>query len=234
MSELKAVLWDLDGTLIDSEGPWFVAIQQLVAAYGLEWTDEDRVRTIGQHLPDSAAELRLRGVDLPADVIIERLSDQVSAWLVETQPFAPGALALVAGCAEAGLMQGLVTMSYRRMVDPLVAVVHQSVPGGFGVVVTGDAVSRGKPFPDPYWQAVSALGLTPADCLAIEDSPTGVASALAAGVTTVAVPGPAEIVVRPRLSRVPSLADLDVARLRSIHSGQAIDWLADAGAAPAG
>ena len=227
MSELKAVLWDLDGTLVDSEPFWFVAMRALMASYSLPWTETDHLITVGSHLPDSAVEMQARGLHLPADVIIDQLSDQVSARVVEAQPYTPGAVELLAACAKAGLPQGLVTMSYRRMVEPVVAMVRQTVPAVFETIVTGDAVSRGKPFPDPYWQAAAELGVLPAGCLAIEDSPNGVASALAAGIVTVAVPGAATVPAQPGLSRVVSLADLSVDRLRAMHGGQVFDLLGE-------
>jgi len=226
MSGLKAVLWDLDGTLVDSEPFWFAAMRALMAHHGLPWTEADHLITVGSHLPDSAAEMQARGLDLPADVIIDQLSDQVSARVVAARPYTPGGLELLAACAGAGLFQGLVTMSYHRMVQPVVAMMRQDVPAVFEVVITGDAVSRGKPLPDPYWQAAAALGVDPANCVAVEDSPTGVASAMAAGMATVAVPGAAQIPAQAGLSRVGTLANLGVEQLRAVQAGQVIDLLA--------
>ena len=112
------------------------------------------------------------------------------------------------------------TMSWADLAGDLVA----SLPEGtFGAVVTGDAVSRPKPHPDPYLEAARRLGVDPGDCVAVEDSRTGVASALAAGVPTLGVPHVVELDAAPGLVRVASLAGLDVAFLAQVRAGTAVD-----------
>ncbi|MCL1898618.1 MAG: HAD family phosphatase [Micrococcales bacterium] len=218
--ELKAVLWDLDGTFIDSEGLWFLGITDMAHSFGATWTEQDHQATVGSHLPFTAEMLQRRGVDLPAEEIINRLSDDVVSRFAQAPPFTPGALELARQCAAAGLAQALVTMSITRLTDPLMEVVERLLPGAFKVVITGDAVSHGKPHPEPYLLALAGLGLAADSCLAIEDSPTGVASAMAAGVTTVAVQGHAAVAPQPGLIQIQSLTRLDVSLLRAIHAGQ--------------
>ena len=222
MNHLKAVLWDLDGTFIDSEPLWFLAITSMVQRYGSTWTKVDHQATVGSHLPFTAQMLQQRGVDLPAEDIINQLSEDVVARFADSPPFTPGALDLARQCATAGLAQGLVTMSISRMTNPLMEVVERHVPGGFGVVISGDAVSHGKPHPEPYLLALEGLGMAASNCLAIEDSPTGVASAMAAGVTTVAVQGHAAVAAQAGLSQVQSLTQLNVPLLHAIHAGQVV------------
>jgi HAD superfamily hydrolase (TIGR01509 family) len=128
-------------------------------------------------------------------------------------PWTPGALDLLAALGPAGLPVALVTMSYRR----LAAAVLDGLPEGtFGAVVTGDEVREGKPHPEAYLRAAALLDVDPRRCVAVEDSPTGVASAEAAGCVTVAVEG--LVAVPPALGRITigSLRDLTVERLRQL------------------
>jgi len=216
---LKAVLWDLDGTLLDTEPAWFEAQSAMIESFGGRWTAADHAPLVGSHLPDTAIALRAKGVDLPGEQIIEGLLDQVIENVRQTRPFTPGSLKLVAGCRAAGLAQALVTMSYRRFAN----LVEEMVPGGFDAVVCGDEVLRGKPDAEPYLAAARALGLEPAECLVIEDSPTGVTSALAAGMATVVARGLVVVDLQAGLSRVGSLKELGVEQLRAIHGGLSVD-----------
>ncbi len=118
---------------------------------------------------------------------------------------------------------GLVTMSYRSIADRVVA---HAPPGAFGAVVTGDTVSRGKPHPEPYVTAAAKLGVDIARAVAVEDSPTGLASATAAGARPLAVPHIVPIPPAPGLSRVDSLAEVTLADLATIAAGTPIDRLA--------
>jgi HAD superfamily hydrolase (TIGR01509 family) len=195
-----AVLWDMDGTLVDTEPYWIECERELVARFGHEWSDDDAHALVGNPLLVSAEIMRERGpVPLPAEAIVEELLDGVVARVREHVPFRPGARELLEGLVAAGVPCALVTMSYRRFTDAIVAALP---PGTFDVVVPGDEITHGKPHPEPYLTAAARLGVAPGDCVAIEDSPTGVASAVAAGVATLAVehlvtiaPGPHRTIV---------------------------------------
>jgi HAD superfamily hydrolase (TIGR01509 family) len=196
-----AVLWDMDGTLVDTEPYWFAAEREIVAEHGGEWSDEHAHALIGKPLLVSAEYIRAYGnVDLPAEQIVEQMLDRVMADVRRRIPWRPGARELLDEVVGEGVPCALVTMSWTQLAD---AVTEQLPPRTFAAVVTGDQVRHGKPHPEPYLTAVERLGLRPEDCLAIEDSPTGTASAVAAGVPVVAVPsvvpvpaGPGHVVVR--------------------------------------
>jgi HAD superfamily hydrolase (TIGR01509 family) len=215
----------MDGTLVDTEPYWMECEHLLVESFGGTWTDDDARSVIGFDLLDAAAVLRARGgVALPEQEIVERLLDGVTARVRERVPWRPGARRLLAELNAAGVPCALVTMSWRRLA---IAIVESLPVGSFQTAVTGDSVRRGKPHPDAYLAAARRLGVDPVDCVAIEDSPSGVASAEAAGCTVLAVPN--HVAIEPGASRVlvPSLRDV-----RADDLGQLLVDRPDAGAAP--
>ena len=204
-----AVLWDMDGTLVDTEPYWFAAERDLVERFGNgHWPDEMAKQVVGFDLLDSAAFLQDHAaVDLPAREIVDRLLDGVIARLQREIPWRPGARELLADLRAAGLPCALVTMSWRRFVDPVLAALPD---GSFVATVTGDEVpeGEGKPEPTPYLIGADACGFHPADCLAIEDSPTGVRSALGAGCRVLGVPNVRSLEPGDGLTVVDTLEDV--------------------------
>ena len=180
-----AVLWDLDGTLVDTEPYWMAEEHLLVAEYGGTWTDEHAHSLIGNALIDSARYIQQHGgVTLPPEEIIARLTAGVVRRIEVEVPWRPGARELLFSLHELGVPCALVTMSYRAMAEAIL----RSLPGQyFRFLVTGDEVTHGKPHPEPYLKGAGLLGVDPAQCVAIEDSLTGIASAEAAGVPLLAV-----------------------------------------------
>jgi len=151
----------------------------------------------------------------PAEVV-DMLLDGVVARVQQAVPWRPGARELLLALKRAGVPCALVTMSYVRFVEPILA----HLPDGtFDVVVTGDQVANGKPHPEPYLTAADLLGVPAAECVAIEDSPTGAASADAAGCRVVVVPAHVPVPVRPGWTELSSLADVDVAVLAAVAVG---------------
>lgn len=206
-----AVLWDMDGTIVDTEPYWIATEFALVAEFGGHWSNEKAHSLVGLDLRDSAAILREKGgVDLPIDDIVNRLLDGVIARIAERVPWRPGARELLADLQREGIPTALVTMSWRRFAQ---AVVDILPAGTFTTIITGDEVSRGKPHPEPYLAAAAALGVDARDCVAIEDSPTGVRSAVAAGCRTLAVPNVVDILPGDGYERLDSLTEVDLAFL---------------------
>lgn len=206
-----AVLFDMDGTLVDSEPYWIAEETALVESYGGTWGDDLAHQLVGQALLWSADFIRANSpVTLPREEIVQRLLHGVIRRFREHVPWRPGAQELLAATVELGIPRALVTMSYADFADELVAALP---PGTFDVVVTGDLVAQGKPHPEPYLTAAERLGVSPGDCLAVEDSNTGLASALAAGVPTVGVPHVVPIPEQPGLHIVPTLVGQSVPEL---------------------
>ena len=209
-----AVLWDMDGTLVDTEPYWIECEHELVAEFGDQWTDEDARSLIGFDLLDAAAVLRQRGgVRLDPIDIVERLQTGVIARVRERIPWRAGARELLSELNEQDVPCALVTMSWQPLAETVVAAL---APLRFQAIVTGDAVANGKPHPEPYLRAADLLGVDAEQCVAIEDSPTGVTSAGAAGCVVVAVPNLVDIGPAPGRYIVASLRDLTSARLGAL------------------
>ncbi|NPC96383.1 HAD family phosphatase [Nocardioides sp. zg-DK7169] len=206
----------MDGTLVDTEPAWVAAETALAHRHGAEWTEADGLSLVGNSLLTSAGYIRERmGLDLTPEEIVEELLDGVVASVRESVPWRPGARELLEELHARGVPCALVTMSYERLVAPILGHLPADT---FDVVITGDKVSYGKPHPEPYLSAAAALGLDPADCVAIEDSSTGATSAEAAGCTVLVVQNHVAVPPGPRRVFRDSLTELDgpaLARLQS-------------------
>jgi HAD superfamily hydrolase (TIGR01509 family) len=218
-----AVLFDMDGTLVDSEPYWMRAEHEIVAEHGATWTHEDALGAVGQALLTTGSMLRDAGVPLEPAEIVTWLVDRVNEQLREMVPWRPGVLELLEDLRAASIPCAIVTMSYRSQAQ----VVADGAPAGtFVHLVTGDEVVYGKPHPEPYLVAAGLLGVPPEQCVAIEDSGPGITSALASGARTLGVPAEVPVPPRPGLSRAASLKQIDLEVLGRIASGEVVDLLA--------
>jgi HAD superfamily hydrolase (TIGR01509 family) len=206
MTGTEAVLFDMDGLLIDSEPLWLEAETAVMARLGAAWTAADQAQLLGGSLVRTVRYL-LGKAARPASPA------QVAEWLMTRVtelvrdrgvPLRPGARELLAEVAAASLPHALVTSSERGFMDAVLARTGLR----FDVLVCADDVSVTKPDPEPYLLAAKLLGADPARCVALEDSPNGVASAQAAGCQVIAVPSLIPIEPAPGRTVVGSLADL--------------------------
>ncbi len=207
LDSFAAVLWDMDGTLVDTEPYWIDAEYVLAERYGGTWSREHALHLVGNDLLESGRYIRRHmGIPLTPERIVEELLDLVVEHVAHEAPWRPGARELLASLRDAGVPMALVTMSYTRFVDPILAALPADT---FAAVVTGDAVDNGKPHPEPYLTAARLLDVLSSDCLAIEDSPTGAESASAAGCTVLCAPLHVTVPPGPGRVFVDSLAGLD-------------------------
>jgi HAD superfamily hydrolase (TIGR01509 family) len=209
-----AVFFDMDGLLIDSEPTWFQAEVDLAAQWGCEIGPEHYPHVLGKPIEVSSAYIR----DLcGGPLTVEEVGDGVELAMIERLrdgvPMMPGAKELLTELEAAGVPIALVSASSRRIVDaslPSIGADH------FRFTVSGDDVEHSKPAPDPYLRAAALMGVDPAQCLVLEDSPTGVAAAWAAGCQVIAVPQTVAIEARERLTVVTSLTHVTYATLRGL------------------
>jgi HAD superfamily hydrolase (TIGR01509 family) len=184
-----AVLFDLDGTLIDSEPIWAESTRTLARSRGATVTDDLLARISGLDATLAMrfvhSELGWSGWDIAADLAF--VQDRVREAYRRGLTWRPGAAALLAATRKQGLVTGLVTSTYRPLVDLVLSAIGKD---HFDVVVCGDDGHEPKPHPAPYMSAVTSLGLSASSCVAIEDSPRGVASARAAGCVVLHVAEP--------------------------------------------
>ncbi|HZW01580.1 MAG TPA: HAD family hydrolase [Candidatus Deferrimicrobium sp.] len=201
-----AVLWDMDGTLVDTEPYWIAEERALVEKHGGVWTDEHAHQLVGNDLMVSAEYILAHSpIELTPIEVVHELLGGVVARVSHHVPWRPGARELLADCVAQGVPCALVTMSWESLAT---AVVTSLPKGSFTAVITGDAVSHGKPHPEPYLAAARLLGVDLGACVAIEDSPPGVASAVAAGIPTIAVPHHVEVPQTVGAVQISTLAGL--------------------------
>lgn len=214
---LQAVLFDMDGTLIDTEPLWQAAEEHMMAGYGIEWTDEDQrhchggaAERVTNYMADRVAETGQPRPD-PAR-FVAGFEDYMLAHIGDGVRVQPGASSLLREVHESQLASALVTSSQGVLMR---AVLKSLGSRWFDVTVCADDVERHKPDPLPYRTAAEALGVDVHRCLVIEDSPTGVASAQSAGAYVVAVDHSAAFDPAERRTVIPGLDGVTLAMLRS-------------------
>jgi HAD superfamily hydrolase (TIGR01509 family) len=215
VAQLDAVLFDMDGTLVDSEKVWDVGLRELARRYGGELSAPARTRMVGTSMAESMDILHT-DISQPwrdPEESVTWLENRVCDLFAEGLSWRPGARELLAEVRAAGIPAALVTATRRRLVEVALGTIGAH---HFDVVVCGDEVGNSKPHPEPYLTAAAKLGADPLRCVAIEDSPTGVASALAAGCLVVGVPCEVALIPSDGVVQIDSLKAMDVATLQTL------------------
>ena len=223
---LAAVLFDMDGTLVDSEKIWQQALEELADRLGGDLDPAVRASMVGTTTPEAIAMLFTAiGPDVISASGFEPesaatwLEDRVGELFTNGLTWRPGARELLGAVRAAGVPTALVTATAKDLVDIMLGTIGRD---NFDAIVTDDDVIDGKPHPEPYASAAAAIGVPPGNCVAIEDSPTGIASALAAGCVVVAVPAEVDLSHLDGVTHVRSLTDVDVAFLAATVATQRI------------
>ena len=212
----KAVLWDMDGTLIDSEPHWHASEVKLAAKYNASWTERDSSQLVGLSLAEASRIYRDKlSLTLSDEEIVEFLTNSVQAGISEELTWRPGARELLLSLRKRGIKTALVTMSLRRMA---IQVVESIGFDAFDVIVAGDDVVHGKPHAEPYLKAANLLGVMPSECVAFEDSISGILSAEAAGTVAVGIPNVMRIPQIPGRILWDTLEGKSIKDLRALFS----------------
>ncbi|MGY4712099.1 HAD family hydrolase [Mycolicibacterium sp. CBM1] len=216
---MRAVLWDMDGTLVDSEKLWDVAINELYARHDRVLAPEVREATVGG---SAEGVIRIVFDDLGLEPDPRRMAevtdwihDYVADLFTTGLPWCAGARELLDALLDAGVPMALVTNTRRQLTENALNSIGRHY---FSVTVCGDEVTHGKPAPDIYLRAAELLGLRAGDCLAIEDSTTGTAAAEAAGCPVLVVPNEVEVPLSSRRRHVSSLSGLGIPQLREVYA----------------
>lgn len=226
MPELKAILWDHDGTLVETEPYWIEAELELAAKFGIHWTEEDALQCVGSPMRESARRMQAAGVNMDIDSIVEWLVDRVDQLMDEKGIlWMPGVQELFAECAERGIPCAIVSNAWRKVVEKTATGLPEGV---VKYMLTGDEMIVAKPDPWPYAHAAEVLGVAPENCIAIEDSLAGTLSAEAAGIPVLVVKGVLQVPAGKLRSRVVDLADINLDRLQDIVNGVQLE-LAEVG-----
>ena len=191
---LRAVLFDMDGTLVETEQYWGEAMFALARRLGGQMSEAARQQTIGTSLRVSMnilyADLGITRSERQFRADARWVEDETGRQLTDGVSWRPGARELVAAVRNAGLASALVTTTPRKLADLVLAHIGETAPGvpAFDITICGDEVAARKPDPAPYLQAMAALGVEPAACVVIEDSDAGITAGLASGAAVLGVP----------------------------------------------
>lgn len=206
-----AVLWDMDGTIVDTEPLWVDSQRELLSTYDLpQLSPAGEEALIGANLTEAALMFQRLGVPLEPYEIVEWVAGSVVRRLPNELLWQPGVRELLADIRAAGVPQALVTNS---PLDMAMLVVEGLPEGTFDAVVGADDVTRGKPHPQPYFLGAERLGVNPGDCIVLEDSVHGLRSGNAAGMTTIAIPHAAPIDESEAHVLLPTLAGVSATDL---------------------
>ncbi|MGH3378371.1 MAG: HAD family hydrolase [Actinoallomurus sp.] len=214
MQVLEAVLFDMDGLLVDSERLWYESEAEVMAAFDVPWGPEDQESLVGGSITRTVAYMLARtGPVVAPDELARRLLDGMAERLRANVPMMPGAKQLLDEVREAGVPSALVSSTHRALMEYALDGIGRD---RLTITVAGDEVENTKPHPEPYLTAARLLEADPRRCVALEDSPNGTESATAAGCHVVAVPSVVPIPEAPGRTVITSLLEVDLARLRSL------------------
>lgn len=217
MDRLGGVLCDMDGTLLDSEKIWDIALADTAAWLGGELSQAARQRMVGSSMGRSVAILHADlDVDADAESSAAYLTERTAELFRTDLVWRPGARELLVELRAAAVPTALVTSTRRHLTEIALDTIGREF---FAATVCGDEVRRPKPHPDPYLRAAELIGADPRRCVAIEDSPIGIAAAEAAGCVVIAIPNDVDIDPAPTRHVLASLSAVSVTDLAALVQG---------------
>jgi HAD superfamily hydrolase (TIGR01509 family) len=208
---MSAILFDMDGTLIDSEPLWLEAEIEIMKELGCNWDQQDHINCLGGPIDKTENYMQDRSNNIkPFGYFTKKLDDVMEQKLSTKLDLIPNALEIINECKRFELKIALVTASSGRLMR---AVLKRFPVGIFDTVVSYDDVERSKPDPEPYLLAAKTLGVDITNCVVLEDSLTGVQSGLSAGAQVIGIPHLVKMPSNPNLRVVESLSEINMDRL---------------------
>ena len=208
---MSAILFDMDGILIDSEPLWLEAEIEIMEELGCNWEQQDQINCLGGPIDKTENYMQDRSNNIkPFGYFTEKLDDVMEKKLSTKLNLIPNALEIINDCKRSELKIALVTASSGRLMK---AVLKRFPVGIFDAVVSYDDVKRSKPDPEPYLLAAKTLGVDITNCVVLEDSLTGVQSGLSAGAQVIGIPHLVKMPSNPNLRVVESLSEINMDRL---------------------
>jgi len=219
---VRALLIDMDGTLVETETRWWQAEIEVMERHGSTWTTDDQNQAIGGPL-QAVADYMAAKANSDAKKMYDEIVDAMYHSFTNDPPvLQPGWADVLDEAVKENLKIALVTASNRFLAETLLK--STKLEKYFEVVVTSDDLPRTKPHPDPYLHAADCFGLEVLECLAFEDSNTGIASSLAAGMPTIAVPERVLLDARRGMRIINGMKGIDISYLRQVHKELVEEW----------
>jgi len=208
---MSAILFDMDGTLIDSEPLWLEAEIEIMEELGCNWDQQDQINCLGGPIDKTENYMQDRSNNIKSfGYFTKKLDDVMEQKLSTKLNLIPNALEIINECKRSEIKIALVTASSGRLMR---AVLKRFPVGIFDTTVSYDDVKRSKPDPEPYLLASKTLGVNITNCVVLEDSLTGVQSGLSAGAQVIGIPHLVKMPSNPNLRVVESLSEINMDRL---------------------
>ena len=219
---MRALLIDMDGTLVETETRWWQAEIDVMQKHGSTWDVVDQNLAIGGPL-SAVVDYMANKSKAEVESIYQELVDSMYKSFTEVAPeLQPGWSDILNQAKKSDLQIALVTASNRLLAEVLLK--SSNLEKHFDVVVASDDLPRTKPHPDPYLHAAKLLGVEVLDCLVFEDSNTGVTSSLAAEMPTIALPGRVLLDERRGMKILQTLKGMNLQDLEKIHKELVKEW----------
>jgi HAD superfamily hydrolase (TIGR01509 family) len=208
---MSAILFDMDGTLIDSEPLWLESEIEIMAELGCHWDQQDQINCLGGPMEKTENYMQERSNNIkPFGYFAKQLDDVMEQKLATKLDLIPNALEILNECKKSDIKIALVTASTGRLMR---AVLKRFPAGIFDTTVSYDDVKRSKPDPEPYLLAAKTLGVEIKNCVVLEDSLTGVQSGLTAGAQVIGLPHLVQMSSNPNLRVIESLSEINIEKL---------------------